>query len=452
MARRRSNLLTAKEVAEYLNLDAQTVYSKTKKGVIPHIRIDGSIRFDLDEVIEHHRQEVQPKVINYQPPIVKIGEGKITKQEELKTMRKGCSSKPQTGRWNIGSGVIITRVTSKGMVRYYGVYYDAERKITEKVLKHARNFDEAVVELNSLYDSVFRTKHGIEKKQKRIKLGEFVKENKINSRIRKEMMNFFEDMWLEEISELEVRTYKRRREEAGAKNNTINNELSALRKTLNLAKRGRYSIDDLIQWGSYIKDYEFRERVLSYEEEEKLMSELADHLKPIVVCALNTGMRKGEILSLKWKNVIDGKIIIEAKNTKTKKQRRIPINRTLGQVFEILKSRNGHSEFVFTYGEKRMGDVQNGFSKACARAGVEDFHFHDLRRTFATRLMQNGFDIYKISQLLGHADVKMTQRYINWQSDDGTEAVESLDRQRNIQGMGEITQPSLPLVTPGVVH
>ena len=269
---------------------------------------------------------------------------------------------------------------------------------------------------------------------------------------KKEMMSFFEDKWLEDISELDVRTYRRRREEAGAKNNTINNELSALRKTLNLAKRGRYSIDNLIQWGSYIKDYEFRERVLSYDEEDKLMSELAKHLNPIVVCALNTGMRKGEILSLKWKNVIDGKIVIEAKNTKTRKQRRIPINRTLGQMFEILKSRNCHSEFVFVYGGNEMKDIQNGFSKACKRAGIDDLHFHDLRRTFGTRLYRNGFGIYKICQLLGHADVKMTQRYINWQPEDCTEAVESLDRLRNIQGMGEITQPSLPLVTPGVVH
>ena len=436
-------------MAEYLGLHEQTVYDRVKEGKIPHIRIGGSIRFDLNEVIEHHRQEVQPKIINYQPPIAMVGS---QSNKEEKTMRKGCSSKPQEGRWNIQSGTILTRRTKKGIVRYYGIYYDAERKIQEKVLKHARNFDEAVIELNSIYDNVIRTKHGIEKKQKRIKLGEFVKENKTNSRIRKEMMSFFEDKWLEDISELDVRTYRRKREEAGAKNNTINNELSALRKTLNLAKRGRYSIDDLIQWGSYIKDIEFRERVLSFEEEDKLMPELAEHLKPIVVCALNTGMRRGEVLSLKWKNVIDGKIVIEAKNTKTRKQRRIPINRTLGQVFEILKSRNGHSEFVFVYGGNEMKDIQNGFSKACKRAGIDDLHFHDLRRTFGTRLYRNGFGIYKICQLLGHADVKMTQRYINWQPEDCTEAVESLDRLRNIQGMGEITQPSLPLVTPGVVH
>lgn len=454
MARRRSNLLTAKEVAEYLGLHEQTVYDRVKEGKIPHIRIGGSIRFDLDEVINQHRKEVQPEVINYQPPIVKIGEGKITKQEELKTMRKGCSSKPQTGRWNIESGTIRTQVTKKGVVRYYGIYYKADGKIQENVLKHARNFDEAVIELNSIYDDVFRSKHGIEKKQKRIKLGEFVAENKIDKEIRGKVLEYFGDKWLEEITELEVLSYVRKRD--GAKNNTINNELIALRKTLNFAKRGHYLVDSEIRWGSCFRKQEFRDRLLNDEEEEKLMSELADHLKPIVTCALNTGMRRGEIFSLKWKNIVDGKIVLEARNTKTKKQRCISINSTLQQVFEILKSRNGFSGFVFTYGRDRLKDIHNGFSKACKRADIDDLHFHDLRRTFATRLMRNGVGIYTISQLLGHASVEMTQRYINWQPEDGAEAVESLVRKtselRNNSGIDESEQPLLPLVTSVVIQ
>ena len=446
---KRKNLLTVKEVAEYLKLNEQTVYDRVKEGKIPHIRIGGSIRFDLNEVIEHHRQEVQPKVINYQQPIAMVGAGKIKSKEEGKMYKS--SSKPQTGRWNIGSGIILTRKTSKGTVRYYGQYYDAEKKLKEKVLKHARNFDEAVVELNSIYNSVFRTKHGIAQEKKRIRLGEFVQENKINSRMRTEMIKFFGEKWLDDITELEVLSYVRKREETGAKNNTINNELIILRSTLNLAKRSRYSIEEEIKWGNCLKKKEFRDRVLNDEEEEKLMSELADHLKPIVICALNTGMRRGEIFSLKWKNIVDGKIVLEARNTKTKKQRRISINSTLQQEFEILKSRNGFSGFVFTYGRDRLKDIHNGFSKACKRADIDDLHFHDLRRTFATRLMRNGVGIYKISQLLGHASVEMTQRYINWQPEDGAEAVESLVRKtselRNNSGMKESEQPLLPLVT-----
>ena len=118
--RKSGNLLTVKEVAEYLHCHEQTIYDLVKRKAIPHIRIGTSIRFDLSEIIEHHRQDILPKVINYQPPIVMVGGGKITKQEELK-MRKG-SSKPKTGRWNTESGKIFTRVTkTKGVVRYYAL-------------------------------------------------------------------------------------------------------------------------------------------------------------------------------------------------------------------------------------------------------------------------------------------------------------------------------------------
>ena len=452
--RKSGNLLTVKEVAEYLHCHEQTVYDRVREGTIPHSRVGRSIRFDLSEVIEWHRQDIQPKVINYQPPIVMVGGGKITKQEELKKMRKG-SSKPQQGCWNTESGKIFTRVTkTKGVVRYYALYYDADRKLREKVLSHARNLDEAMVELNAIYDGVIRTKHGIAPKQKRTRLGEFVAENVTDQGLRGKVLEYFGDKWLDDITELSVIAYVRKRKEAGAKTNTINNELIVLRKTLYLAKRGRYSIDDQIKWGNCIRSSEFRDRVLSEEEEERLMVELADHLKPIVACALNTGMRRGEIFSLKWKNIVDGQIVLEARNTKTKKQRRISINSTLQQVFDILKSRNGFSEFVFTYGRDRLKDVHNGFTKACERAEIDDLHFHDLRRTFATRLMRNGVGIYTISQLLGHASVEMTQRYINWQPEDGAEAVESLVRKTsdlmNGLGMEKNEQPQKPLVTSRV--
>lgn len=450
--RKLRKLLTVKEVAEYLHCHEQTVYDRVREGTIPHSRVGRSIRFDFSEVIEWHRQDIQPKVINYQPPIVMVGSQ--SKKEDVK-MRKGCSSKPQQGSWNTESGKIFTRVTkTKGVVRYYALYYDADRKLKEKVLEHARNLDEAMVELNDLYDGVFRTKHGIAPKQKRTRLGEFVAENLTDQGLRGKVLEYFGDKWLDDITELSVIAYVRKRKEAGAKTNTINNELIALRKTLYLAKRGRYSIDDQIKWGNCIRPSEFRDRVLNEEEEERLMVELADHLKPIVFCALSTGMRRGEIFSLKWKNIVDGKIVLEARNTKTKKQRRISINSTLQQVFDILKSRNGFSEFVFTYGRDRLKDVHNGFTKACERAEIEDLHFHDLRRTFATRCMQNGFDIFNISQTLGHASVEMTQKYLSWQPGDDADMVESLVRKTpdlmNGLGMEKSEQPQKPLVTSRV--
>jgi len=435
-------------MSEYLKVHPQTLYDLVERKEIPHSRVGKSIRFDLEKVIEWNRQDVQPKVINYQQPIALVGNQSI---KEEKKMRKGCSSKPQTGRWNIQSGKIFTRKTKEGRIRYYGLYYDADRKLKEKVLKHARNFDEAVVELNAIYDDVIRTKHHIAPKKKRIRLSEFVAEHNINNRINGHVVKYFGNSWLDGIDELSIIAYVRKREQAGAANNSINNDLIILRSTLNLAKRSRYSIDEEIKWGNCLKKQEFRDRVLSTEEEERLMQELADHLKPIVTCALNTGMRRGKIFSLKWKNIVDGKIVLEARNTKTKKQRCISINSKLQQVFEILKSRDGFSDFVFTYGRDRLRDIHNGFTKACERAGIEDLHFHDLRRTFANRCMQNGFGFFKISQTLGHASVEMTQKYLSWQPDDDADMVESLventPEKRNNLGIEEGGQFRKPLVT-----
>ena len=450
----RKGLLTVKQVAEYLHYHEQTVYTKMKTEEIPkqlYFRIGRSIRFDFEALRAWHRQDIQPEIINYQAPINVVRDnGKISNREESKKMRKAVSSKPMKGRLNTEEGTLRTKVTKKGVVRFYAQYYDADRKLHDHVLRYAKNLSEAKVALSDIYDEQFRRKYNIAPKKRRALLKDFVAENVTDQRLRGHMLEFFGKKSLDEITELEVLAYRKKREEAGAKNNTINNELSALRKTLNLAKRGRYEIDDLIKWGNYIKPWESRDRVLSAEEEGKLIREVADHLRPIITCALNTGMRKGEILSLKWKNIVDGKIVLEAKNTKTKKQRRIPINSSLQQEIEILKSRNG-SDFVFTYGGKEMKDILNGFSKACKRAGIDDLHFHDLRRTFGTRLYRNGFGIYTISQLLGHASVKMTQEYINWQPEDGAEAVESLVKntpeKRNRLGIKKSDQFRIPLVT-----
>jgi len=351
---------------------------------------------------------------------------------------------------NTEEGTIFTRVTKKGVVRYYAQYYDKDRKLNEKVLRCAKDLSEAKVALSNIYDEEFRRKFNIAPKQKRAKLGDFVEENVTDKRLRGHMLDFFGNSWLEDITELAVTAYVRQREEAGAKNNTINNELIALRKTLYLAKRGRYEIDGLIKWGNCLKKQEFRERILSKEEEGRLIAELADHLKPIVICALNTGLSKGDILGLKWENIVDGKIVLKYHSNKTRQARRIKINSTLQQVFEILKSRNG-SEYVFTYDGKKLKDIGNAFSKACERAGIEDLHFHDLRRTFGTRLMRNGFGIYTIKQLLGHASVEMTQRYLNWQPEDGAEAVESLvenpPEKRNHLGIKKSDQFRMPQFT-----
>ena len=158
------------------------------------------------------------------------------------------------------------------------------------------------------------------------------------------------------------------------------------------------------------------------------MSECDFHVKPIVTMALNTGMRKGEILSLKWANVdlSHGFILLEI--TKNGERREIPINSTLRAALQGLVRRLD-VPYVFHDAKtaERYQDVKKGFSAACRGAGINDFHFHDLRHTFASHLVMAGQDLTTVKELLGHKTLTMTLRYAHLGPSHKVKAVDVLD-------------------------
>ena len=164
-----------------------------------------------------------------------------------------------------------------------------------------------------------------------------------------------------------------------------------------------------------------RDRVLSEEEETSLFQELADHVKPVVFTALHTGLRLGKLLSLNWSDVDLKQRIIKAEKTKSKKMRFIPINSKLYDLLSELKSQRNEDERVFPF-----NSIRTAFANALSRAGIADFTFHDLRRTFGTRLLERGVNIVTISKLYGHSSVLVTQRYLHPKDELSIEAVELL--------------------------
>ena len=138
------------------------------------------------------------------------------------------------------------------------------------------------------------------------------------------------------------------------------------------------------------------------------------HLKPIITFALNTGCRKEEILSLKWKQVDLKHGFVNLDKTKNGEKRHIPINETLNELLTGLKEKCPEGcqwVFIDEKSKKRLIDVSHSFITAKKRAGIEDFHFHDLRHTFASHLVMGGVDITTVSRLMGHKSLKMTLRY-----------------------------------------
>jgi integrase len=185
-----------------------------------------------------------------------------------------------------------------------------------------------------------------------------------------------------------------------------------------------------------------RLRYLSFEECERLIQASDKHLKPIVIFALNTGCRRGEILGLTWDraDIKHGFILLD--DTKSGKRREIPINNT---VRESLKGivRRLDSPFVFVNpsvddkGKLKNGgrylNLKKSFSTACRKAKIVDFHFHDLRHTFASQLVMNGVDIVTVSKLLGHSTLTMTLRYAHLAPDHLKSAVDVFSNLTKIQ-------------------
>lgn len=172
-----------------------------------------------------------------------------------------------------------------------------------------------------------------------------------------------------------------------------------------------------------------RLRYLSVDESAALMSVCDKHLKPIVTFALNTGCRRGEILGLTWDRVDLKHGFILLDDTKSGKRREIPINAIVRTVLQGIVRRID-VPFVFVNPETsgRYYDVKKSFATACRKTGIKNFHFHDLRHTFASQLVMNGVDITTVSKLLGHATLTMTLRYAHLAPDHLKSAVDVLSR------------------------
>jgi len=161
---------------------------------------------------------------------------------------------------------------------------------------------------------------------------------------------------------------------------------------------------------------------LDDHEFQTLLQSCTGHLYQIVLVALNTGMRLGEILGLKWENVRPDKI--EVKHTKTDEDRSIPINSFLRGLIESLP-RTKEYLFVNRHGD-RIGSIKTAWWNALRKAEIEDFHFHDLRHTFGSRLARAKVPESVIAMILGHKRTTITSRYINPHWEEMIEAVEVL--------------------------
>ena len=221
----------------------------------------------------------------------------------------------------------------------------------------------------------------------------------------------------------------RRGEGVGAA--TINREMATLKHALSKAVEWRLLRKTAREELTAIKKYQEPDGRLWYlsgeADAERLLHACGDALRPIVVTALHTGMRKGELLGLTWDLVDMTHGFIRLKQTKNGKARALPFNETLWSLFSGLRTRHDVPWVFHDAAGNRWKDIRHPFEEACEGAGLTDFHFHDLRHTFVSWLMMRGVPLATVSNLLGHTSPTMTLRYAHLSPKHLTSAVRVLD-------------------------
>tara|TARA_R110002072_G_scaffold171703_7_gene325465 strand:+ start:175 stop:1413 length:1239 start_codon:yes stop_codon:yes gene_type:complete len=276
----------------------------------------------------------------------------------------------------------------------------------------------------------------------------------------------FKDLFpkqLVEITAWDVQKLRSKLTKSGLKPSTINRRVTTLKAVLNKAVEWKVIQSNPLQEIKPIKlDSSSRIRYLSNEEERRLRAALddreaklrrardsgnewretrdykkmksidsvfADYLKPMVLLALNTGLRRGEVFNLLWTDVDFKKkeLIVEGTTAKSGQTRHVQLN---SQALQTLQDWNKQSNADYVFPSPRSGKRFNNIKKSWeglrSHAGLEDFRFHDLRHSFASKLVMAKVDLYTVKELMGHSTIQMTEKYAHLAPEHKASAVEKI--------------------------
>jgi integrase len=221
------------------------------------------------------------------------------------------------------------------------------------------------------------------------------------------------------ITIYDVENYKKERSKE-ASPATVNRELACLKTIFNKAIEWEKTEYNPVKKVKLFREDNKRWRYLEKDEINKILENANEPLKSIIIVALNTGMRQGEIIKLKWLDVdLSNRLIyIRTENAKSGVGRELPMNEILYDLFFSLRMQNEMSAepstCLFTCKQEW---VKHKFHELMAELGIKDFRFHDLRHTFASHLAMMGVNIKTIQELLGHQTFQMTLRYAHLSKD-----------------------------------
>ena len=423
-------LLTAKELGSFLKLHPQTIYKWATEGKLPYQKMNGTIRFDLDE-IKSIPQKFKPIKI-YHPELIPKLDISLADYDR-KYLKGGSAVANKKQRWSFGKKGVFKRKLKSGYAWCYW-YYEEKGKPKKVTIPNANSREEAIAALEAKIREI-SIKQNVSKQitfreLAPIYLKKYAKQNKESWKTDEKFINnrlvpYFGEMLLIQISPEDVSGFvsqcePKRMDMEKLKGSTINKHLQVLSRMMNLAKEFGYDVgpNPVRRRIHFAKESKYvRTRVLSIDEEGRLMAEAAPHLRPVIQCALLQAMRLKEILCLKISDVDLGAetITIRPENNKTGKLDVIPIRSRMRPIFKrLIAESNGRSPFIFNYDDPKTGllrplrSCQHAFEAARRRAKIDGLEFRDLRRTCATRLHEAGVDPLIVSRLLRHSSAKIS--------------------------------------------
>lgn len=272
------------------------------------------------------------------------------------------------------------------------------------------------------------------------------------------------DKELRTVTGRDVDQFKTRRLKDGIKPATVNRDLDRIRSVFSRAVEWEFLADHPLKAVKRAKGVDnSRTRYLKPAEERRLREALAareterrasrdrhnawhaergsvghpqwpkdgftDHLMPLVLVAMNTGLRRGELFGLSWSDVnLPGKLVtVTAGNAKSRKARHVPLNYEAVDVLKRWRKQGDGDGLVFPgTGGGRLTNINKSWDGLVTDAKLTDFRFHDLRHDFASKLVMAGVDLNTVRELLGHADIAMTLRYSHLAPDKLADAVSKL--------------------------
>lgn len=253
--------------------------------------------------------------------------------------------------------------------------------------------------------------------------------------LRDHLLPFFGETRIDRICVAQIERFKSEQLKVGAKPKSINNRLAVLRRSLVIANEwGHLALVPKVQ---RLKTAKEKFRFLSFEEATSLLDGAAPEWRAMILLALRTGLRHGELLALKWENVdlVGGRVFVRRNvyrgiegTPKGGHEREVPLSGEALAALRALPSRF-RDNYVFGSGAVRLtaGETKWPLWSACRRGGIDRCGWHVLRHTFASHLVMRGVVLKAVQELMGHATIDMTMRYAHLSPVVRSDAVQLLD-------------------------